>query len=135
MDRLIVDTSVLVAVERDRTSLDEHVGDDADVAIAAISVAELLVGAELADSRRSRSRRAFVAALRELVDVVDYSWPVAGEHARLLAHVRRSGRPRGAHDLVVTATAVAGDRLLLTADGAAAFGGLPRVAERVVALG
>ena len=45
---------------------------------------------------------------------------------RLLAHARRSGRPRGAHDLQIAATARATGRVLITTDGHA-FDDLPAV--------
>jgi tRNA(fMet)-specific endonuclease VapC len=46
----------VVAGERGRIRLDDLIGDDDDVAIAAITVAELLVGVELADAAH-RPRR------------------------------------------------------------------------------
>lgn len=62
-----------------------------------------------------------------LIPVEDYTSDTARIHARLLAHVRRSGRPRGAHDLIITATAAATARTLVTTDAKAAFGDLPGV--------
>jgi tRNA(fMet)-specific endonuclease VapC len=50
----------------------------------------------------------------------------AAAPATLLAAVRRSGRPRGAHDLIIAATAAASGRIILTAD-ATGFNGLPGV--------
>jgi tRNA(fMet)-specific endonuclease VapC len=50
-------------------------------------------------------------------------------HATLLAHVRRSGRPRGAHDLIIAATAAARDRLVVSTD-TTAFADLPGVRVR-----
>jgi tRNA(fMet)-specific endonuclease VapC len=41
--------------------------------------------------------------------------------------VRRAGRPRGAHDLIIAATAAAAGRTVVTADRRA-FDGLPGVA-------
>jgi tRNA(fMet)-specific endonuclease VapC len=57
---------------------------------------------------------------------------VARSHARLLAHARRSGQVRGAHDLVIAATALARERTILTADRSG-FSGLPGVAVRAPA--
>ncbi len=37
-------------------------------------------------------------------------------HAHLLLATHRSGQPRGAHDLVIAAIAVAGGRVVVTAD-------------------
>lgn len=48
----------------------------------------------------------------------------------LLAHARRTGRPRGAHDLQIAATAAATGRLVLTTDRRA-FDGLPGVRHRL----
>ncbi len=87
MARLILDTTVLVTADRDHSRLDGLLADEDDVAIAAITAAELL------------------------------------------AHARRTGRPRGAHDLVIAATASATRRIVLSAD-AGAFADLPGVTHR-----
>jgi tRNA(fMet)-specific endonuclease VapC len=52
---------------------------------------------------------------------------VAAAHVRLPAHVRRIGRPRGAHDLIIAATAAATGRTVLSSDASAAFADLPGV--------
>jgi tRNA(fMet)-specific endonuclease VapC len=44
----------------------------------------------------------------------------------LLAHIRRVGSPRGRHDLIVAATALASGRTVMTAD-TSGFVGLPGV--------
>jgi len=54
---------------------------------------------------------------------------VAEAHAQLLAEVRAQGRPRGAHDLIIAATARAFDRTVLSAD-ATAFRDLAGVTAR-----
>ena len=51
----------------------------------------------------------------------------AAGHGRLLAHVRRAGAPRGAHDLIVAAHAVEDSRTVLSMDAQARFGDLPGV--------
>lgn len=128
MARLILDTTVLVAVERSRKGLDAMVADEDDVVIAAITAAELLVGVHLADDARRDVRAAFVEAVLATIPTVDYDLAVARSHSELLAHVRRTGRPRGAHDLVIAATARATSRLVVSAD-ASAFADLPGVAH------
>lgn len=62
----------------------------------------------------------------------DYTADVASHHADLMAHTRRTGHPRGAHDLVIAATARATGRTLLTTDARAELGELPGVSVRVV---
>lgn len=129
MARLILDTTVLVAAERSGDALDELIADTDDVAIAAVTAAELLVGVELADDERRPRRERFVEALLDTVPVEDYDLHVARAHAGLLAHTRRVGRSRGAHDLLIAATASARDRTVVTADRPG-FEGLPGVTVR-----
>ena len=121
----------MVAGERGRLRLDDLIGDEDDVAVAAITVAELLVGVELADPANQPRRRALVDSIVATVPVEDYDLDVARSHALLLAQTHRSGRRRGAHDLVIAATALARDRIVVTADRVG-FGDLPGVAVRLV---
>ncbi len=109
--------------------LDRLIDDEDDVAIAAISVAELAVGVELADEGRREQRAAFVTAVLDAVSVEPYDVDVAEAHGSLLAHARRSGRRRGAHDLIVAATARARGREVVSADSGD-FDELPGVTVR-----
>jgi tRNA(fMet)-specific endonuclease VapC len=72
-----------------------------------------------------------VSEVLETVPVEDYTLSTARAHAHLLAFARESGRPRGAHDLIIAATAVATDRIVVTAD-AHGFADLPGVELRTV---
>ena len=124
--RLILDSNILIAYERetmDRSSL-----DDDELAIASVSVAEYRVGIELADtaSRAAERARALVA-ITSAVDVLDYTQATAAHHGRLLAHVRQSGSPRGAHDLIIAAHAAETGRMILSRDAKTRFGDLPGV--------
>ena len=92
------------------------IADDDEPAIAAITAAELGVGVELATGRRKLNRRAFVEDLLEVLPVIAYDIDVARAHTTLLAAVRRAGRPRGAHDLIIAATALATARTVVAAD-------------------
>ena len=130
MARLILDTTVFIDAERRGRRLDRLIADEDDVAIAAVTAAELLVGVELADDARRPVRAAFVRSVLDTVPIEDYDVQVARVHASLLAHVRRSGRPRGAHDLIIAATAAARDRLVVSTD-ATAFADLPGVPVRL----
>jgi tRNA(fMet)-specific endonuclease VapC len=125
--RLILDTTVLVTAERGTMQLDDLLEDDDDVAIAAITAAELLVGVELADAVRQQARAAFVEDVLGTIPVEEYNPGVARAHARLLAHVRRVGKPRGAHGLIIAATAAATARIVVSSD-ATGFEHLPDVA-------
>jgi tRNA(fMet)-specific endonuclease VapC len=124
---LLLDTTVLVDIERGSADLDQLIADDDDAAMAAVTVAELLLGVELAAGRRRERRQAVIDTLLGALPVVAYDVDVARSHAALLAATRRSGRPRGAHDLIIAATAKASSRTIVTAD-ASGFLDLPGVA-------
>jgi tRNA(fMet)-specific endonuclease VapC len=126
MTLLLLDTTFLVDAERGSIDLDHAIDDGDDVAIAAVTVAELLVGVKLASAKRRRARRAYVDEIIELLPTIAYDRDVAVEHAELLLAVREQGRPRGAHDLMIAATARATGRAVVTADQTA-FIDLPDV--------
>lgn len=96
----------------------EAIDDGDDVAVAAITVAELKVGVQLAKGRRREKRERFVAAILDVVSIEAYDLDVASVHAGLLAHVRQVGTPRGAHDLIIAATARARERQVVSLDRA-----------------
>ena len=126
MSLLLLDSTFLIDAERGASPLDGLIGDDDDVAIAAVTVAELHVGVQLAQSRQRARRRTYVNEIVATIPILPYDQKVAVEHANLLVAVRRAGRPRGAHDLIVAATAVAFARVVVSANRRA-FDGLPGV--------
>ncbi len=125
--RLILDTGVLVAAERARASLGEVLRPDDDVAIAAMSVAELRTGVELASASRRDARAAFLEQVLKMIPVESYDVAVAQVHGSLLAVVHIDGVRRGAHDLIIAATAAATKRTVVPLDRGARFGDLPGV--------
>ncbi|MGW4070144.1 PIN domain-containing protein [Nocardia grenadensis] len=124
--RLILDTGVLIAYERG--TIDRTAYDDDDLAIAAVTVAEFRVGIELADTaERAAQRSRRLALLLADLDILEYTDATATRHAQLLAQVRRSGRPRGAHDLIIAAHAAETGRTVVSLDTKAKFGDLDGV--------
>jgi tRNA(fMet)-specific endonuclease VapC len=124
--RLILDTNILIAYERgtiDRAALDED-----ELAVASVSIAEYRVGIELADTpERAAERARALTAIMSVIDVLDYTETTAAHHGRLLAHVRKSGTARGAHDLIIAAHAAETGRTILTRDAKARFSDLPSI--------
>ena len=116
----------MVAAERWGDWLGDAIDDGDDVAVAAITVAELRVGVQLAKGRRREKRERFVVAVLDAVSIEVYDLSVAEAHAALLAHVRRKGTPRGAHDLIIAATALARNRQVVSFDQGG-FADLPGV--------
>jgi tRNA(fMet)-specific endonuclease VapC len=112
----LIDTSVLIAVERQGRSLAdlraELTGEE--IAIAAITASELLVGTHFADAARRQQREAYVEDVLESIALVYFDLHVARIHARLVYEMSRAGLQIGAHDLQIAATAVADDYGLVT---------------------
>jgi tRNA(fMet)-specific endonuclease VapC len=119
LSRLLLDTTFLIDAERSGDGLDEVIDENDDIAIAAVTVAELRVGALLAKGRRRAARSAYVDDIIETVPILDYDVEVAEAHADLLVEMRSQGKPRGAHDLIIAATAKASDRTIVSADARA----------------
>ena len=115
---ILIDSSVLIAAERDEVDLDavlrEHGGEPA--AIAAITASELLHGLHrLKGARRARSE-ALVERLLGRLPVIPFDLPAARVHATLSADLRAKGTLVGAHDLLIAATAVLLDYAVATRD-------------------
>jgi tRNA(fMet)-specific endonuclease VapC len=123
---LLLDTTFLIDAERGATDLDDLIDDDDDVAIAAITLAELTGGVELGAARQRSQRQSYVDEIAASIPILPYDETVALRHASLLVGVRRASRPRGAHDLIIAATAAAAGRTVVSADRRA-FDGLPGV--------
>jgi len=126
---LLFDTTFLVDADRSGDEFDTVVGDDDDAAIAAITIAELQVGVALSTGKARRDRQAFLDDVLATVPVIDYDIALAQAHAELLVATRKQGRPRGAHDLMIAATARSTRREVVTADDSA-FADLPGVRVR-----
>lgn len=116
---LLIDSSVLLAVERGQLRADDVAAaarPDEPVAIAAITASELLHGIHrLAGARQVRTKRMVARWLAEL-PVIPFDIEVARVHATLAAQHRRRGRPVGSHDLMIAATAVHLDYRVATRD-------------------
>ena len=114
---LILDTSVLIAAERQQFDLARFFGEHADEPffIAAITVSELLHGVERAPLGLRRDRRdKFVEAMLGEMDVIDFDSAVARRHAAVWADLEKAGRRIGAYDLLIAATALHYDHSLAT---------------------
>ncbi len=115
----LIDSSVLIAVERGDLDLDEKLSDfvDEDLALSVITASELLHGVHRADSETRRARReAYVEALLSSFPVIPFDLVTARTHARLSARARADGITLGAHDLIIAATALARDLDVITRD-------------------
>jgi tRNA(fMet)-specific endonuclease VapC len=125
---LILDTSILIDAERSTLDLESLIEDDDEPAVAAITIAELGVGVEVASGKRRQARKAFLEDIVATLPVVPYDLEVARAHTNLMVAIRKLGKPRGAHDLIIAATALSTGRVVVTTDSG--FDDLPGVAVR-----
>lgn len=104
---VLIDTSVLIDIERGRTDL-EAPFDDEDRAISAVTASELLHGVHRATRAHVRARRqAFVEHILAALDPIPIDLRVARAHAAAWAQLDAAGTRIGAHDLWIAATALA----------------------------
>lgn len=126
MARLILDTNALIQLDRRGTTV-KGISESDDLAIAAVTFAELQHGILAADEARRPARAQFIRDVEDTIEVLPYTKATATEHAVLLDHVRRTGTPRGAHDLIIAAHARHSGRQIVSHDAKARFSELPGV--------
>ncbi|MXX70040.1 MAG: type II toxin-antitoxin system VapC family toxin [Gemmatimonadales bacterium] len=117
---LLIDTSVLIAVERGELNHNRILGVAQDagapLAMAAITVSEFLQGVHAArGARRVSAERSFNMWL-DAVPALPFDLEAARVHALLAWQLARRGTPIGAHDLMIAATAVSRDYRVATRD-------------------
>ena len=116
---ILIDSSVLIAWERDRLDLHAQLVEYAeeDFAISAITASELLHGVHRAtNSARRRRREAFVEGLLARLPILSFDAVAARIHARLSAELAANGTAVGPHDLIIAATALTKDYIVTTRD-------------------
>ncbi len=86
--------------------LEEQLGPDEEVAIAAITASALLHGVHRASAERRARREAFVEAVLAAFPTVPFGLLAARAHARIWAELAATGQDVGAHYRLVAATAV-----------------------------
>lgn len=115
----LIDSSVLVAAERQTLDLGDVLAGRGDemVAIAAITASELLHGVHRAATQAQRQRReAFVERLLAALPVLAFDLLTARIHASLWANLAAKGTIVGAHDLLIAATAIGAGYSVITHD-------------------
>jgi tRNA(fMet)-specific endonuclease VapC len=86
--------------------LEEQLGPDEEVGIAAITASELLHGAHRATPEHRARREAFVEAVIAAFPPLAFDLLAARAHARIWADLAAAGQDVGAHDRIVAATAI-----------------------------
>lgn len=112
----MLDSSEIIRIERGKLDLSEYLGGlPADAFLAAVTVSEMAVGALLADSTSRRDARLrFLDDVLTIATVIPFGEAEARVHAELRVALRHAGETVGAADLMIAATAIAGEHDLLT---------------------
>lgn len=113
----MLDSSVLIRAERQRLPLGELLGEygEQPVAMAGITVAELLVGAERTrDDAMRLYRYSYIETALDLIPVIPFGIIEARRHAAVHALLVSRGTPIGAHDTIIAATALAHGYAVMT---------------------
>lgn len=121
----LLDTNVLIHAVRGRPpAVRAHLRQQSpdDVAVSAITVAELWYGAEKS-TNPARTREVWVAVLAPF-QVIAFDRGAAEHHARIRYLLRR--RPIGERDLLIVSVALAHDLILVT-HNASEFSRVPRL--------
>jgi tRNA(fMet)-specific endonuclease VapC len=106
---VILDTSVLIAAEKQRLDLTALFAahEEETFFIAAITAAELLHGVERAKPvARKQTRSRFVEWILDQVETIDFDLAVARQHAGIWAGLEAAGTVIGPLDLLIAATAI-----------------------------
>ena len=106
---VILDTSVLISLEKAESSLDEFiVGREAEpFGISVVTVSELLHGVHRADSEKRRVKReSYVERIIDLFPVYPFDLAAGRIYARVWANLLQKHLFVGAHDLIIAATAI-----------------------------
>jgi tRNA(fMet)-specific endonuclease VapC len=105
---IIVDADVIIAAERGDEELEVWLSSLADdqLAVAAVTVAELWHGVERASPRHKDLRRSYLQEFLSAVPILPYTESTAYEHARIWADLVSRGEMIGLYDVIVAATAM-----------------------------
>jgi len=124
---VILDTSVLIAAEKQRLDLQALFAahELETFCIAAISAAELLHGVERAKpAARKQACARFVELILAQVETIDLDLAVARQHAEIWATLEATGKLVGPYDLLIAATALHYEHSVATLN-VAEFGRVP----------
>jgi tRNA(fMet)-specific endonuclease VapC len=116
---VIFDTSVLIALERNPSPLEQLLRERGDepFGISIITVSELLHGVHRADSEKRRLKReSYVEKVIELFPIYVFDLSAARIYARIWAYLAKKGVSVGAHDLIIASTCISLGFSVITAD-------------------
>jgi predicted nucleic acid-binding protein len=128
MGRVVLDTSVLIAIDRNPAMIVKLLEAGEEYFLPEIVVAEYLVGVELAlTPEQKTSKLAKLEVFEKFVSPLSFGRAEAKAYSIFAAVSRRSGTPRTNFDIAIAASALVLDAKLKTSDRAAKFEELPGI--------
>jgi len=106
---LMLDSSVLIAAERESFDMDAFIEAEAameDLFISSVTASELLHGVHRATPERRTKRETFVEAVFRETPMLPFDLACARRHAELWATLEAVGNRIGAHDMMIAATSL-----------------------------
>ncbi len=116
---LIFDTSVLISIERNELNIEKLIEgrENEPFGIGVITASELLHGVQRADSEKRRLKtEAFVEKIIETFPIYPFDLSAARIYARVWANMAKKGISIGAHDLMISSTAISLGFSVVTTD-------------------
>ncbi|MEY4434881.1 MAG: hypothetical protein RIR16_921 [Actinomycetota bacterium] len=130
---VILDTSILIAVERGHLNVAEVFSPSDEYIITSIAIAEYSAGMSAISSPARKARAADKLALMEtFCETRNFTRLEAVEFAKLSAFTKMQRKPRTQFDLAIAAHALVENAIILTRDSRAAFHELPGVQVRIL---
>jgi len=127
MARLVLDSSLLIEIDRGNATKIEGLDPGDSLVLPVVVLAELLVAANhprrTAESKAATQR--FIDDLLESAELRSIDQETAAAFAELKAFSIATGKPRGTNDLWIAASTIVARAELKTLDRRAQFEGLP----------
>ena len=129
MERLVLDSSVWIAIERGVEDEIQVLQGQFDIILPAMVAAELMPDPARIQPGTSRHQRSldFFAFVRREAEFAAFDEKVVEKYVQLLSFCKREGQPRSIPDLMIAATAIAHGALLRSFDKKAVFENLPNL--------
>ena len=129
MERVVVDSSVWIEIERNPGKFDQLIDKRFHLLLPAIVLAELQEDAQGSSANEAQRQRAmeFIHVVETISEFVSIDREVVHRYGELRMFCRQNGRPRAFADLLIAATAIQMDAAILSLDKRARFAELPNL--------
>jgi predicted nucleic acid-binding protein len=132
-NHVVLDTSILIALERGHLDIGQVLSDNEDYILTSIAMAEFMAGmASISSPARKEKAAQKLSVIKRFCETKVFGEPEAAEFAKLSAFTRLQNKRRTQFDLAMAAHALVENAIILTRDSRAAFHELPGVQVRIV---